>query len=68
MFRRNKRLCSSCKTGRDSYKLDRRSEMCPYIGCYEINKCAFYIPLETCKQSLWDKLLDIVAPPRKNKL
>ena len=37
-------LCPNCKTGRESYKLDRLSENCPYIECMKDGKCKFYVP------------------------
>lgn len=41
-----KQICPRCKTGKDSYELDNRSEACPYIGCWKINKCPFYKPFD----------------------
>ena len=37
-------LCENCKTGKISFELDRNSEFCPYIDCYEENHCAFFRP------------------------
>ena len=39
-----KLLCPNCKTGKESYLLDRLSESCPYIECMQDGKCKFYIP------------------------
>ncbi len=41
-----KQICPRCKTGKDSYELDKRSEACPYISCWKNGKCSFYEPLE----------------------
>jgi len=41
-----KKMCSKCKTGKYTYELDPRSEICPYIGCFEKGKCRFFEPLE----------------------
>ena len=39
-----KQLCPNCKTGSESYQLDKQSESCPYIGCLKDGKCNFYEP------------------------
>jgi len=44
-------ICSSCKTGKESYELDKHSEACPYIGCWKDGKCSFYVPLEMPSQT-----------------
>ena len=41
-----KQICPRCKTGKYTYDLDPKSEVCPYIGCWRRNKCHFYKPLE----------------------
>jgi len=41
-----KQICPKCKVGKESYDLDRHSEMCPYIGCLKDSKCHFYVPLD----------------------
>ena len=41
-----KQICPRCKTGKYTYELDPKSEVCPYIGCWRRNKCHFYKPLE----------------------
>ena len=46
MFRKNKKMCSCCKTGKETYALDKRSEVCPYIYSYTGNSCSCYVPLE----------------------
>ena len=35
-----KQICPRCKTGKDSYELDKRSEACPYISCWKNGKCS----------------------------
>lgn len=40
-----KLLCPNCKTGKESYQLDRLSESCPYIECMKDGKCKFYMPV-----------------------
>ena len=42
----NKHICSDCKTGKDTYNIDPKSEICPYIECLKNGKCSFYVPLE----------------------
>ncbi len=59
MFWRKKYLCSSCKTGKVSYELDKVVEVCPYIRNWGNNKCSFYKPLEEEKRSLFDKILKL---------
>lgn len=41
-----KQICPRCKTGKYTYDLDPKSDVCPYIGCWKRNKCHFYKPLE----------------------
>ena len=51
-----KQICTGCKTGKDSYELDKHSGICPYIGCWENYKCQFYVPLEnTPKHSIFNR-------------
>lgn len=47
MFRKRKSLCPLCKTGKETYELDKRSDFCPYIYAYRGNKCSCYVPLDT---------------------
>ncbi len=46
-----KQLCPKCKTGKDSYDLDKLSENCPYIECFKNGKCQFYVPLEKAHET-----------------
>ena len=41
-----KQICPRCKTGRDAYDLDSKSDMCPNISCWKNGKCRFYVSLE----------------------
>ncbi|MBQ8636450.1 MAG: hypothetical protein IJ423_00445 [Clostridia bacterium] len=41
-----KQICTKCKTGKYTYDLDPKSEVCPYIECWQKNKCHFYKPLD----------------------
>lgn len=40
-----KQICPRCKTGKYTYDLDPKSDVCPYIECWKRNKCPFYKPL-----------------------
>lgn len=50
------RLCSTCKTGEENYKLDPTSETCRYICCYKNGKCAYYKPIENKEKCFFTKL------------
>ena len=41
-----KQICPRCKTGKYTYDLDPKSDVCSYIGCWKRNKCSFYKPLD----------------------
>ena len=63
-----KQICPRCKTGKYTYDLDPKSEVCPYIGCWRRNKCSFYKPLEKPSKSgifKRNKNKVTVTPPRK---
>ncbi len=47
----NKKICPRCKTGKYTYDLDPKSDVCPYIGCWKRNKCHFYKPLEKSRKN-----------------
>lgn len=66
MFGKKKYSCSSCKTGKDLYELDKYAEECPYIFCYKENKCGYYKPLETEKHTLWSKISGVFTSRKKN--
>lgn len=42
----NKQLCPKCKTGAESYKLDPKSEVCPYLQYHNGKSCQFFSPIE----------------------
>ena len=44
-----KKICTSCKTGKELLELDNRSFACPYIRCLKNNKCSFYEQLESSR-------------------
>ena len=58
LFKRKKylMLCSDCKTGRDSYVIDKNSDSCPYYACYTGTFCAYYEPLEKKKKKIFSLL------------
>lgn len=65
-----KQICPRCKTGKYTYDLDPKSEVCPYIGCWRRNKCHFYKPLEKePKKGVFSgfKNKRSVTPPEKIK-
>lgn len=35
-------LCSKCKTGQATYRLDSRTLFCPYMGFHNGNKCSMF--------------------------
>lgn len=38
-------LCPNCKTGKESYLLDKRSPFCPYIFCHKDASCSMFVLL-----------------------
>ena len=55
MFKR--KLCPKCKTGKYTYELDKRSPVCPYIGCHNGKKCHMYVKLEKPqKGGFWERI------------
>ena len=44
-------LCKYCKTGLDSYELDKTSAACPYLDCYTNGECGMYKPIKKQKSS-----------------
>lgn len=55
----NKKICPRCKTGKYTYDLDPKSEVCPYIECWKRNKCHFYKPLDkNSKKSFLNGILN----------
>lgn len=63
-----KQICPKCKTGKDSYDLDKHSESCPYIGFWKDGKCQFFEPIKsTSKNGIFSgfKNKRSVTPPEK---
>ena len=44
-------LCKYCKTGLESYELDKTSAACPYLDCYVNGECGMYKPIEKSKNA-----------------
>ena len=64
----NKKICQSCKTGKYFYELDPKSDTCPYIACWEQNKCPFYKPLDkTSKNGFFRRLINKKSPTLTKK-
>lgn len=40
------KLCPTCKIGQETYMLDSKNPLCPYIGCHNGESCKAYKPLE----------------------
>lgn len=40
------KLCTKCKTGADSLKLDPKNAMCPHIQFHNGKTCELYVPLK----------------------
>ena len=50
-------LCPECKTGQESYLIDKSSPTCPYLSCYNGYKCAYFVPLDNSKKkSIFQKV------------
>ena len=45
----NKPLCSYCKTGADSYKLDSHQPFCPFLSVYKDGMCIMFKGLSEYK-------------------
>lgn len=41
-----KQICPKCKVGKESFELDKHSETCPHIECWEDGKCPFFKPID----------------------
>ena len=39
------KLCTKCKTGAESLRLDPKSVMCPYLCYHDGTDCLLYVPL-----------------------
>lgn len=54
-----RKLCPSCKTGQYTYELDKRSPVCPYLGCHNGKQCPMYVKLDKPKKdSFWRNLFE----------
>ena len=42
----NTLLCPKCKTGAESYRLDPKSPMCPYLQYHNVERCPFFVPIK----------------------
>lgn len=61
-----KKLCPKCEMGKYTYELDKRSPMCPYIGCYSKKKCPMFIKLKKSKKDgalRWFTRKPVLLPP-----
>lgn len=56
MYKRKRELCPKCKTGKYTYELDKRSPMCPYIGCHNGKKCSMYAKDKPQKSGFWGRI------------
>ncbi len=45
----NKQLCPKCKTGADSYLLDNKSSVCPYMHLHNGKSCPMFKEMNTTK-------------------
>ena len=43
---KGKLLCPDCKTGKQTYQIDKKSVMCPYIRCHNGKRCSMYVPIK----------------------
>ncbi len=59
--------CPKCLTGKETYELDSREPMCPYIHTYnKKRKCPYYAPLNELKNGFISRLLErVMLPPEK---
>ena len=57
--KKEKILCSNCKTGEVSYALDPNSFACPYFCCRSEFECSYYVPIKVQnKERILQKFLD----------
>lgn len=47
----NRELCPQCKTGAESYRLDPKSPMCPYLQYHNVERCPFFVPIKESEAS-----------------
>ncbi len=63
-----KQICPKCKVGQETYRLDSKSEACPFIHCWKDNKCSAFEPIEKpSKNGIFSTIKNkrSVTPPRK---
>ena len=56
--RKQKILCPDCKTGRDSYLIDETSPVCPYLGCYNGRRCAYYVSIKNAQKNILSQFVN----------
>ena len=39
---KTEQLCPNCKTGFDTYNLDKHSLVCPYLDCHNGKTCSMF--------------------------
>ena len=65
-----KQICPKCKVGQETYRLDNKSEACPFIHCWKDNKCAAFEPIDKpSKNGIFNAIKNkrSVTPPPKNR-
>lgn len=64
-----KQICPKCKVGQETYRLDNKSEACPFIHCWHNNKCSAFEPLDKpSKNGIFSNIKNkrsVTPPPRK---
>ena len=48
---KTEQLCPQCQTGKDSYLLDNKSPVCPYIDFHNGKECIKFKPLRTISKN-----------------
>ena len=49
-------LCPKCKTGAESYKLDPKSPMCPYLEYHNGKTCPYFSELSESEVNKYEKV------------
>lgn len=64
-----KQICPKCKVGQETYRLDSKSEACPFIHCWKDNKCSAFEPIEKpSKNGIFSNIKNKQSvPPPKNR-
>lgn len=50
-----KKICTKCKIGRESYMIDERSPICPYMESLRGRKCGCYVKDKS--MTMYNKIL-----------